>query len=107
MKKYPSHQFSAFIPDIAREVVIHEFTEGFIKQAQENPELDNRRTALKACTDMTDDEIDQLGMRVAQEIYEDIVDLTHPGLREEREKQIAEGTYKEPTEAELEDAKKN
>jgi hypothetical protein len=56
---------------------------------------------------MTDDEIDQLGMRIAQEIYEDIVDLTHPGLREEREKQIADGTYKEPTDAALEDAKKN
>ncbi len=107
MRKYPSHQFTAFIADVAREVVIHELTEGFIKNAQENPEIDTKRNAIKHCTDLTDDEIDMLGARVAQEIYDDILDLTHPGVRAERDKMIKEGTYKEPTEEEMEDSKKN
>ena len=106
MDKYPSNRKTVYIEDIDKEVALRELTEGYIATAHKDPEFDTARNALKMCG-LTDEEVDEIGMSVSNKLYGAIVDLTYPDARRIKDEAIASGTYKEPTDAELKDAKKN
>ena len=107
MREYPTKRETVFIEDLGREIVIRELTTGYIKNSQTDPEFDTAANAVKLLCGLADEEIDMLGVSTLADIYRDIIDLTYPGMRDLRDKQIAEGSYKKPNDDEVKDTKKN
>jgi len=106
MKKFPINSVEVDVEALGGKIVLTELTQAFRVQCNNDKSFDTPRNGL-VNAGLTEDQVDLLGERVAVALYEEVIDLTYPDLREEVNEMIASGTYKAPTNDEIEEAKKN
>jgi len=88
------------------EITITELTQEYRVECNEDQLYDTPMNGLLNAG-LTQEQINKLGQNTVTALYEEVIDLTYPNAREELEKLIKDGTYKEPTKEEIEESKKN
>jgi len=106
MKKYPIKRVVVDIEALGGEVELTELSIRYREMCNQDRSFDTPRNALLDAG-LTNEQIDLLGDGVANELMKELIDLTYPELRENMERLIASGEYEPPTEAQMEEAKKN
>lgn len=94
------------VEELGREILVKELSMEYIDNANKSEDYDTMQRALTMCTDMTEAEYKKLGFNTCRAIYNIVIDLTYPGVREAREKEIEDGTYTPMNDDETEDLKK-
>lgn len=105
-KYYPIRKIKADIEVLGGEITLSELTVGHRLKVNEDSEFDTPTNAL-IDAGLTLEQVNKLGSNVANDLYNDIVDLTYPQAREEMMKMLEDGNYIAPTETEIELSKKN
>lgn len=73
-----------------KKVKLRELSVGLIYKIDENLAKDDIKTILKGCSDLSDDEIDNLGLSVAKALYDEVINLTY----DEKDKNSGESKKK-------------
>ena len=76
MTTYPETTKTVFVGKLGREVTLHDLSVRYMDTAEKTEGYDNARNALVDATDLSEKEIDTLGIKTAQAIYRDIIGLT-------------------------------
>lgn len=106
MKKFPINTIIVDIEALGGEVTLNELTQEYRVKCHQDKRYDTPSNGLLNAG-LTQEQINKLGERVAIAVFEAVIDLTYPNAREDMQKMIDSGEYKEPTVLESEELKKN
>ena len=106
MKKFPINSITIDIEALGGEITLTEFTQEYRVQCGKEEGFDTPINGLQNAG-LTKEQVLSLGEGVAKAIYEEIVELTYPNVMAELKRLKEEGEYKEPTEEEIKESKKN
>lgn len=106
MKKFPINKIEVEVEALGGVVTLFELTQEYRVLCNKDKSFDTPRNAL-LMHGLTEDQVNKLGERVAEALYEEIIDLTYPHARKQLQEMIEKGEYTPPTEDEIEESKKN
>lgn len=106
MKKFPMNKVIVDVEALGGEITLYELTQVYRVTCNKDSAYDTPRNAL-INAGLTEDQVDKLGERVARALYEEVIELTYPNATAELKALMESGEYKEPTEDEVEESKKN
>lgn len=106
MRKFPIKTITVDVEALGGKVTIHELTIEFRDKCNDDPTFDTPRNGLLGAG-LSEDQVKCLGENVAIELYNEVIDLTYPNMREKLESMLKDGTYTPPSEEDVEKSKKN
>ena len=106
IKKFPINSTIVDVEALGGTITLNEFTQEYRVKCNKDHDYDTPTNGLLNAG-LTQEQINKLGQNVIVALYEEVIDLTYPNARKELQAQIDSGEYKEPTEDEVEESKKN
>ncbi len=106
MKKFPINKIIVDVEALGGKVELCELNQEYRVNCNNDNTFDTPRNGL-INAGLTEEQVNILGERVAQALYEEVVTLTYPNAVEELKAMMESGTYVPPTEEEKEISKKN
>lgn len=106
MKKFPINKITVDVEALGGEISLNEFTQEYRVQCSKDPEHDTVSNGLENAG-LSKEQVMGLGEGVARALYDEVVELTYPDAVAELKALKESGEYKEPTDEEKEEAKKN
>jgi len=106
LKKFPINSITVDVEALGGATILTEFTQEYRVKCNEDREYDTPVNGLLNAG-LTQEQVEKLGQNVVVALYEEVIDLTYPNQRNELQAMIDSGEYKEPTEDEIEESKKN